>query len=196
MTDKSAGRIILVRHGETEANRLRRFAETDDIPLSEAGRRQAEEVARRLLEDFRPSRLLSSKFLRARQTSEIIAQTLNLNVEILEGIHERNFGCLRGHSYERLGEMMLGDAEYDPARSWMWAPAGGESLAQVQRRAVEVLESLRAMHVDEDVVVVCHGAVIQAISAYISGEWTEASVPPNCGVVVLEEPARLRHSPL
>jgi broad specificity phosphatase PhoE len=190
MAHKRAGRIILVRHGETEANRLRHFAESDDIPLSETGILQAEQLARRLATDFQPSRLFSSKFLRARQTGEIIATSLGLNVEILEGIHERNFGALRGHPYERLGEMMLQDASYDPGSSWLWTPAGGESLEDVRRRAVAALDDLRLRHADEEVVVVCHGAVIQTVSAHISGEWNEASVPANCGVLVLTGPGR------
>src|ERR1700759_3478401 len=104
-----AGRIILERHGETDANRSGCFADSDQIPLTDAGRRQAEDAARRLAADFCPRRLLSSSFARARETSGIIARTLGLEVEVIEGIHERDFGCLKGHPYARLGEMMAAD---------------------------------------------------------------------------------------
>jgi probable phosphoglycerate mutase len=181
-----AGRIILVRHGETEANRLGRFAESNEIPLTEAGRRQAWEVADRLAAEFRPTRLLSSGFLRARETSEIIGRTLGLEVAVIEGIHERDFGCLKGHAYARMGELMSSDPACDPSQSWLWIPAGGESLDDVRRRAIAVLQEVRKGHPDQEVVVVCHGAVIQAVCAHITGEWSEASVPANCGIVVIE----------
>ena len=175
-----------MRHGETEANRAERFAESDEIPLTAAGRRQAREVARRLAADFRPRHLLSSPFTRARETSEIIAATLRLEVEILEGIHERNFGCLKGHPYARMREMMAGDPACDSNRTWTWSPAGGESLEDVRRRAVAVLDEVSRRHADRDVVVVCHGAVIQAIAAHLTGNWSEAAIPGNCGIFVVE----------
>jgi broad specificity phosphatase PhoE len=184
------GGIILVRHGETEANRLRCFAESNDIPLTHTGRLQARELALRLSREFHPDILISSEFLRARQTSEIIAQVLGLPVEAMPGVHERDFGCLRGQPYERLGEMMalgtLGDyLTPNPPNPSLWSPPGGESLDDVRRRAIEAVEALRARHPSRQIVIVCHGAVIQAICAHITGEWTETSVPPNCGVVTI-----------
>lgn len=181
-----AGRIILVRHGETEANRAGCFAESDEIPLTEAGRRQAHEAARRLASGFPLQRLFSSPFARARETSEIIAQVLRLEVEILEGIHERNFGCLKGHPYKRMGEMMAGDPSCDLTRTWTWRPEGGESLDDVRRRAVAVIDDVRGRHADQDVVLVCHGAVIQALSAHLTGNWSDAVVPANCEILVIE----------
>src|SRR5665213_2211662 len=179
------GRIILVRHGETEANRLRRFAESGDIPLNALGRRQAEDLALRLAREFRPELLFSSAFLRARQTSEIIGGVLNLETEVIAGIHERDFGCLHGHPYERMGEMMLADVTYDPAKPWTWTPPQGEHTDDVRRRSIAALDAMRVRHSGE-ILVVCHGAVIQAICGHITGRWSESSVPPNCGFVVVE----------
>jgi broad specificity phosphatase PhoE len=179
-------RIILVRHGETEANQLKCFAGSDEIPLTEGGRRQAEELAQRLAGRFHPQVLVSSAFLRARQTGEIIARALGVESEVVAGIHERDFGCLKGLPYGRLGQMMLTDALCDPAQWWMWTPPGGESLDDVRRRAVAALEELRVRYPEREAILVSHGAVIQAICAHITGEWMESSVPPNCGIVVIE----------
>jgi probable phosphoglycerate mutase len=193
---KNAGKIILVRHGETEANRLRCFAESDEIPLNGAGRMQAHRLALRLAREFRPAALLSSSFLRARETSEIIARALDLETEVIAGIHERDFGCLRGHPYERMVEQMSLDSRYDPSKAWMWAPEGGESQEDVRLRAGSVLETLRVRYAGRQVVVVCHGAVIQAIWAHITGSWDVANVPPNCGIVVLEHTAEAWEHPV
>jgi broad specificity phosphatase PhoE len=190
------GKVILVRHGETEANRLRCFAASDELPLTEGGHRQAEDLAHRLARKFRPEVVVSSAFLRARQTGEIIARALRIETEVRAGIHERDFGCLKGLPYGRLGEMMLTDALCDPARTWMWTPPGGESLDDVRRRAVAVIEDLRVRYPEQEVIVVSHGAVIQAICAHVTGEWSEASVPPNCGVVVIEHEPQMWAQPL
>jgi broad specificity phosphatase PhoE len=178
-------RVILIRHGETEANRLRRFAGSGDIPLSDVGRRQAAELASRLVREFHSDLLLSSHYLRARQTSEIIGRAINLESGILAGIHERNFGCLEGHPYERMGEVMLSDAAYDPRQPWTWRPEGGESLEQVRDRAFAALDTLRNRPARE-ILIVCHGAVIQSICAAVTGQWLDSYLPVNCGFVVAE----------
>jgi broad specificity phosphatase PhoE len=161
---KSQSQIMLVRHGETEANVRGCFADSDDIPLTDAGRTQSRDLALRLSREFRPEVLISSTFLRARQTSEIIGDLLGLETEAIPGIQERNFGCLRGQPYELLG-----------LRDPRWSPEGGESLDDVRRRAIAAIESLRDRYPREEIVVVTHGAVIQAVCA-------QASVPPNCGI--------------
>jgi broad specificity phosphatase PhoE len=136
--------------------------------------------------------LVSSEFLRARQTSEILAKVLNLITETHPGIHERDFGCLKGNPYERMGEMMIaGDPE-----PHTWKPAGGESLDEVRRRAISAMEALRARYPGQEIVIVCHGAVIQAVCAHITGVWSEASVPPNCGIVTIDYDADAWQQPL
>jgi probable phosphoglycerate mutase len=181
MAQSDGGRIILVRHGETEANLRRCFADSDDVPLTDAGRLQSHELALRLSREFRPELLVSSAFRRARQTSEIVARVLGLAAETLPGIQERDFGCLKGHPYVRLREMMSRDGIGDP----IWSPEGGESLDDVRRRAMEAIETLRVRYSGREIVIVSHGAVIQAVCAHITGDWSEAAVPPNCGIVAI-----------
>lgn len=84
MHNEQACRIILVRHGETEANVRGHFAESDEIPLTAAGRLQAQSLAARLARDLKPTVLISSTFLRARETSDILGRVLGLKAELLE----------------------------------------------------------------------------------------------------------------
>jgi broad specificity phosphatase PhoE len=191
MAQSHPGRVILVRHGETEANLRRCFADSDDIPLTDAGRLQAHELALRLAREFRPEVLVSSTFLRARQTSEIIGRVLGLEMETIQGIQERDFGCLKGQPYKRLGESMSRDGLDDPAsRVRTWRPAGGESLEDVRRRSIQAIEVLCDRYPGREIIIVSHGAVIQAVCAHITGEWSDASVPPNCGVVTVDYDAQ------
>jgi broad specificity phosphatase PhoE len=186
MVHEPACRIILVRHGETEANVRGHFAESDEIPLTAAGRLQAQSLAARLARDFKPTALISSTFLRARQTSEILAGALGLKPEVLEGIHERDFGSLRGHPYSRATETMPFEAAHDPDKLRTWRPEGGESLEDVRLRAVAALENLRVRYVGRQILVVCHGAVIRSICSHITGDWADHYILPNCAAVVVE----------
>ena len=185
MQPQQVGRLILIRHGETEANHSGRFAASDDIPLTEAGRRQTRDLAVRLAVEFRADTLLSSSYLRARQTAELIGEHLGLQTRVVNGIQERNFGCLRGQPYRCMGERMMADPAYDVTRPWSWSPPDGESLDQVRARVIAALEAACAPSA-RDTIVVSHGAVIQAVCAHLSGEWLESFVPPNCGIRVIE----------
>jgi probable phosphoglycerate mutase len=148
--------------------------------------RQAAELANRLARDFSPRFLYSSAFRRARQTAEIVGLALRVEAVVLLDVHERNFGCLRGQPYARISELMLADPSYNPDEDWLWAPEGGESHEDVRVRVVSALRGLMLRHPEDEVAVICHGAVIQSVCAHLSGDWRESSVPPNCGVVVVE----------
>ena len=176
-------RLILVRHGESSGNRDRIFATSPhDLPLTELGYRQAHEAARRIAELFRPELVVTSSYLRASETARIIAGALGLPLEIEPDLHEREFGTLRGRSYDSF----LAEPDYDPQRPWAWKPEGGESYEEVQTRVSPVLDRLAAAHTGREVVVVSHGGVMSALWAYVAGSWDDAHVPPNCGMVLIE----------
>jgi len=133
----------MVRHGESEGNRDRRFTISSEVPLTELGRRQAYQAAGRIAQKFKPHLIISSPFARARQTSEIIAAELRLPIEIVHELHERDLGALKGHSYDLLREVVRQDPHYDPKRGWLWRPEGGESYEDVRQRVVGAIERLR-----------------------------------------------------
>jgi broad specificity phosphatase PhoE len=180
------GKILLARHGETGPNRERRFGDSDKAPLTDVGRQQARELAARVSARFKPHRILSSKFTRALETAGIIAAELNVPFEPLPDIHERDFGCLKGSVYERLLELCAEDPAFDPVREWVWAPPGGESRVDVQRRVLPVIHRVAAEYADREILIVCHGAVIQAVWAHLSGTWENSVVPPNCGMIEID----------
>lgn len=179
------GTIILVRHGESVANRDRHFAESGENPLTELGLQQARELAPIVAARFRPAKILSSSFLRARQTAGILAEYLELPLELVEGIHERDFGSLKGLPYQHYWDLKKTDPLYDPAQDWVWEPPDGESREAVRVRVIEALGKI-ALRFQEEVVVVCHGVVISSVFAHVTGNWNEAPIPANCGMALLE----------
>jgi probable phosphoglycerate mutase len=178
----SLGRLILVRHGESEGNRDRTFTHSPAVPLTERGREQARRAAAVIAAQFAPVGVVGSPYTRARQTAEIIAAILALPLAIEEAFREQSLGSLAGQSYDVVAQ----DPAFDPACRWAWRPPGGESLEDVQRRVVPALDRLMAAHAGRDVVMVSHGGVMFALWAHAIGSWELAQVTGNAGIVVVE----------
>lgn len=178
----SVGRVILVRHGESEGNRDRVFTTTAAVPLTDRGRAQARAAAAAIRAVFRPERLVASPYARARETGEIIAAELGLVAELDDRFHEQCLGELAGRSYDVVAQ----DPSFDPARRWEWRPPGGESLEEVRRRVGPALAQLAAGHPEGDLVLVSHGGVMLALWAHVIGGWETARPSGNGGIVVVE----------
>jgi probable phosphoglycerate mutase len=185
----------MVRHGESEGNRDRRFTLTTETPLTDRGRQQARHAARRIAKVYRPEVIVSSPFLRARQTSEIIAEELRLPIELVNELHERDLGCLKGQSYDALRELVRTDPAYDPKNGWSWKPEGGESYEDVRRRVMVAIEKLRQRYAGREIVIVSHGGVMLSVWAHLAGAWHGAHLPPNCGIVLVEHDDRMLYPP-
>jgi broad specificity phosphatase PhoE len=179
------GRLVLIRHGESEGNRDRVFTLTPDVPLTERGHVQVRAAAEWLATRFRPAAVVSSPFRRTRQTAAIIADHLGLPVRVEDDLRERSYGDLAGKPYGTAFE-----ADYDPAAYWLWCPpGGGETLVEVGTRAGRVLERIAAEAPGDDVVVVSHGAVMMALWQHVTGEWRTGGVARNAGIVLVEHHA-------
>jgi probable phosphoglycerate mutase len=177
------GRLILVRHGESSGNRERVFAiEPADLPLTDLGYRQAREAGLQIAALFEPELVVASPYVRARETARVIAEILQLPLEIEPRLYERDVGVLKGQSYDSLTIA----ADYDHASPWAWKPAGGESYEEVRARVAPILDRLAAAHPSRDVVIVSHGGVMQTLWSHVTGSWRGAHAPPNCGIVVIE----------
>ena len=190
------GKLIMVRHGESEGNRDRRFTISPEVPLTELGREQARAAAARIARRFAPVRVISSPFRRARQTSEIIAGELGLPIEIVHDLHERDLGALKGESYDLLRELVKQDPRYDATQGWLWRPERGESYEDVRQRVAAAIEDLRARYPNEELVVVSHGGVMLSMWAHVIGKWEKAHLPANCEIVLIEHEADRFHPPL
>lgn len=155
-------RIVLVRHGQTEWNRVERFRGLADLDLNELGRRQAKAVAEKVAQ-WSVVAVYSSPLRRAATTAQIIGKRVGLEVKLLPGLIDINFGEWQGLSPE---EAMAKDGSLYSL--WLKSPhlvrfPGGESLEQVRDRAVVAVNDLMTAHSKGTIVLVSHKVVCQLL---------------------------------
>jgi len=184
-------RIILVRHGETEWNHQRRYQGHRDLPLSPAGRWQAERVAQRLATQ-RLQAVYASDLQRARQTAEAIARPHGLPVLTRPGLREMDFGEWEGYTHAELLERYP-----DLLPRWVNEVTsvrvpGGETLHEVQARVMKEWDEITAAHPEGTLAVVAHGGTIRVLLLSLRGEplsafWDLVIGPASISVVQGEE---------
>jgi probable phosphoglycerate mutase len=160
--------FILVRHGETEWNRLGRIQGHLDSPLNRQGVAQAESVAARLArEPF--DQLVCSDLGRAVSTALIIAKRTGHDVATDARLRERHYGIFQGKTRaEARAAHPDAYAEYE-AEDVDHAIPGGESTRQCFRRNLACLRELATRHAGGRLVVVAHGGVLDGLHRHVLG---------------------------
>ena len=151
--------IVLVRHGETDLNRDRRFRGRLDVPLNAVGRGQAEACARRITDEWKPTGVYSSPLSRAVQTAQPIARGLGLSVQVDAAFADLDYGQWQGLTLDEARRRWPDLVEAWHKDAACVAPPGGESLLEVQSRAVAGLRAIVARREPTTLVVVAHDAV-------------------------------------
>ncbi|MHA6796182.1 histidine phosphatase family protein [Pseudonocardia bannensis] len=159
--------LILVRHGQTDANARGLLLGRADPPLNETGLRQARALAAALP---RATRIVSSPLTRARHTAAVLAgaargATEAADVEVDPRWIEMDYGDLDGRPATTLDEGSWHRWRHDPD----FVPAGGESLAAVCSRVREACLELADDAARGDVVVVSHVSPIKAAVTWALG---------------------------
>ena len=166
----SKQRIFLIRHGETEFNRLGVFRGRYEVDLNDAGRRQAGEIAQ-ALKDEKIDFLLSSPLVRATETAAIIAGELGIEYEVDEAFNNIDLGSWQGVPKDRVMK------DYpDLWRRWNTEPEemrvpNGETVGEVRERGFRRLEEI-VKEGGGDFGVVTHRSVLKGLAASI------LNVPP------------------
>jgi len=158
--------LLLVRHGHTDAAGKRLTGRAPGVHLNELGRRQAERLVERL-EGVRIDAIVSSPLERCRETAAPLAKARGRAVDVGRAWIEVGYGEWTGRSISQLRRTKLW-------RRVMFAPSnvrfpGGESLIEVQGRAVDATLDIAARHARGTVVVVSHADVIRLLVAHVAG---------------------------
>ena len=217
--------LWLVRHGQSAGNVARDTAEAAgdvhidiavrdvDVPLSPLGVRQSEALATwfaTLPETERPDVVLSSPYVRARETAQIVVERAALDARGVvriadERLREKEFGILDRLTpvgirarYPELAEQRAHVGKF------YFRPPGGESWCDVILRLRSVLEMLTREHRGERVLIVAHQVTVNCMR-YLLERLDESQIleidrladVPNCGVTTYEfDPAAGRRGKL
>ena len=156
--------LIVVRHGQTEANRNGLLQGRADLALNERGREQARAVAD-YLSACGARRVVSSPLLRATNTAAAIADALGLPVEIDERLIELDYGDWDQRPLSSVSAQQWAQWRADLS----FAPPNGESLASVSERVRAFGEEVLRRYSDEVTVAVSHVSPIKALMAWALG---------------------------
>lgn len=161
-TDAPRTRFVLLRHGQTEHSAQRRYSGSSDPELTDIGREQAKRAADTIAAMGKIDVIVSSPQTRARQTAEYCADALGLDVEIIDGFRELNFGAFEGltraEAMERYGEE-FGQWE----ASFSTSPPEGESTTALHRRVTRARLKVQEAHEGKTVLVVTHMTPIKSV---------------------------------
>ena len=161
--------ILLVRHGQTEWNRIERFRGRYDVELNLTGMEQAKRVAQRIANHWQPSVIYSSPLKRAIQTAEEIAQVYNQKVVTDFGLIDIDYGKWQGLTPVEVKEKWT-----EQISNWYEHPEkceipDGESLTKVQERAMSFITSVAMQYNNQTIVIVSHTVVNRLILIKILG---------------------------
>jgi broad specificity phosphatase PhoE len=160
--------VYLIRHAETVWNVERRVQGSLDAPLSDRGRRQVACLVG-ALRDVPLAALYASPLARAQETARPLAEARGLSLQVVDDLREIDQGEWEAR--------LLDDVQADDGErllAWWSAPhtvrmPGGETLGEVQARALRAFAAMAARHAGEAVAIVAHGGVNKALLLALLG---------------------------
>ena len=163
-------RLHLIRHGQTDWNRLRRVQGQLDSHLDEIGRNQARELGQRLA-DVPFVTLHVSSAARTRETADLLFEGRELPVEYHDDLREMNLGRWESRMWDDVEH-----AEPDLVRRYHAFDAtldidGAEGFGELQRRGLSAIDRIvrqerAAGNQDRDIAIVSHGAILRSVLAH------------------------------
>ena len=156
-------KVIFVRHGETEWNAEQRFHGQADVPLSEKGVKQAQNLGN-ILKNYEVNSIYSSNLTRAINTAQIIANILKLEapLNIRENLKELDMGDWEGKTYSEIVQTNPQFSKRFFNQECRMDPPNGETIEELALRSQEIISEILERE-KENVLVVTHGAVIQVL---------------------------------
>ncbi len=177
-------KIFLCRHAETDMNKSRLWSGRTDAELNENGIVQAQILGKKL-RHYPIEAVYSSELKRSKQTAAEIARCFNLDIRIDKRLNEADYGKAEGLSFSEVEQTWPQTREYwiNPIPSHFDSRfPDGESIEEVQKRCLNVLNDIALYSPYRNIAVVTHAGVICSFLASLSILRPRV---PNCDVVPL-----------
>ena len=161
-------RLIVVRHGETFYNAQRRLTGQSDVPLTPLGERQAAALGDCLATEH-VDVVVTSDLERARVTARSIAGNHGLDLQEDIDLRELAFGEWEGYTYDEVLARDANRASLWRADPCVYAPPGGETVAQLRDRCARALKRWQTLYPEASVLWVTHGGLIGVLLCHVLG---------------------------
>lgn len=180
------GKLILIRHGQTDMNKDQLYYGRLDVPINETGKEQAENTRKNLVElEIDYDKIYSSPMKRAYETAEIVNYK-NLEIEKDDELREMDFGIFEGLNYKEIIKKYPEEME-KLKKDWKtYSYVTGENPFMLQKRALKFLEKIDK---NKNNMVVTHWGIICTLlsflfSSELEGYWKYQV--KNGGIVIIE----------
>ena len=174
-------KLIILRHGESEWNKLNLFTGWEDVNLTDQGKVEAK-LAAFAIQNLRVdvNHAYTSALKRASKTLEIVLYVLKKDIPIIsdQALNERNYGSLTGMNKDE-ARNKWGDEQVKLwRRSYDIAPENGESLKATCNRTIPYFKKniLPKLHDGENVIITAHGNSLRSIIMHVEDLSEEAIV--------------------
>lgn len=159
--------IYLIRHGETDWNRDKRFQGQTDVPLNTAGKAQATELAP-LMAQLKIEAAFASDLSRAYETAQIALSDLRLTIQKDHRLRETNIGEAEGLTFDEIiakfsEESLLRWRSYEE-HNMDFKYLNGESKRQMMIRIRDAVLEISQNATQNNIAIFCHGMVMRAIT--------------------------------
>ena len=165
--------LYIVHHGDTDYTVEKRLQGWIDIPLNEEGKGQMSELAKQFA-DLPIAAVYSSSLSRALESAEIIAKGHDSKIVVLPELKGEAHGKLEGlkkAEYEQDSHFQHYKELSSEDEIFLSVGEGGESKADVARRAIPMIKQICAQHPGQNIVIVTHGGVLKFIN-FLLGNYT------------------------
>jgi broad specificity phosphatase PhoE len=162
-------RILLIRHGESEANSERIFAGNKDVKLMERGIEQAKKTAEYISEFYDVDCVYASDLVRAHKTGEVIAGFLGLKVITDRRLREIYAGEWEGKKFSDLEKNYSKDYTCWLTDIGNCICTGGESVKELGLRVFKAISEIAEKNDGKTVVIATHATPIRVLQCILGG---------------------------
>ncbi|MBV1878779.1 MAG: histidine phosphatase family protein [Pseudomonadales bacterium] len=156
--------FLMIRHGETNANKEQLWHGSTDTALNSLGLTQADNMGRKLGEKYSAiSKIYASPLSRTMKTASALGKVIDKMPVAFAGLREYGIGSFEGQSMAALTDEHSFFASISSDQDY--APKGGESINQVRDRMLAGLGQIAAQHRGETIALVSHGAAMAILLA-------------------------------
>lgn len=161
-------KLLLVRHGDTEAGSNLRYWGQTDVKLSAIGLRQAENLRHRLATQ-KIDAIYTSNLMRASVTAKTIASEHQLDVTTCAELNEVNFGKVEGLTFDEVSQLYPEVAQMWVSRSLSLSFPDGEDFDKFNNRVSKFLSRLEKHTPEEVILIVAHAGPLRILLCHILG---------------------------